>query len=380
MNIPQGLDIDRNNVIRLMKAIPGLKQSGRAWHKDLRKTLISLGWSPLVTEPCIYQRGDHLLLVYTDDFLAATGNKAEYDAIVKEVRGHYGLVDNGELSQFLGMRFKRYGDRYEIDQAAFAHDLLQKFKMHESNPVGTPACADINKPPENPETLDLAKASLYRSAVGGLLYLNLMTRAELGYAIGRLTRKMAVPTDHDWASLKRVLRFIAGSIDTKLILRAPAPDAKLTVYSDSDYGGYKPLARSTSGFACFLDNNLICSKSRMQKLVATSTCEAELLAATLAIKEAIYLRNLMSEMKLLDKPPPTEVRIDNSPAIDLAKNPMHHARTKHFSIRSHWVREQVDAKLVSLSKVPTNDNVADIFTKPLARPKFKEFTKVLLNH
>ena len=138
--------------------------------------------------------------------------------------------------------------------------------MSNCNKVSTPATGETNKPPGESDILDNKDSTEYRSAVGGLLFLMMMTRPELAFSTGRLSRKMALPSEHDRDMLKRVLRFVKGTTNTKFILRKPSKNAQLTACSDSDFAGYKPLARSTSGFAVFYDGNLISFKSRMHFL------------------------------------------------------------------------------------------------------------------
>ena len=378
MHVPKGIQTDGDQIIRLLKAMPGLKQSGREWNKEVDAKLRSFGWIPLKSEPCIYMRGEESLLLYTDDALVATASKASYAKIVDEIRSAYELVDNGELTHFLGMRFKCFTDRIVIDQEVYAMNILQKFNMTDCNSASTPAGDESNKPPSPEVLLDSAQATLYRSGVGGLLYLMLMTRPDLAFACGRLSRKMAMPTEHDFAALKRCLRYVKGTTKLKFTLTKPDSSTDLLAYSDSDFAGFKTNKRSTSGFAVYYGTNLISSKSRMQRLVATSTCEAELLAVTLSIKEVVYISNLITELGM-PKSPTTVVHCDNQPAIALSNNPSHHSRSKHFSLRSHWVREHVDSKLVRLKYIDTNINISDTFTKPLSRGKFITFRKLLLN-
>ena len=110
----------------------------------------------------------------------------------------------------------------------------------------------------------------------------------------------------------------------------------------------------------------------MQKLVTLSSCEAEYVALGEAVKEALWLKHLLSEIKFPQGP--VRIYIDNQSAIKLAKNSMVRPRTKHIRMRYHWLREQVEAKQVELIYVPTNENIADMFTKNLGFVKLRELT------
>lgn len=95
-----------------------------------------------------------------------------------------------------------------------------------------------------------------------------------------------------------------------------------------------------------------------------STCEAEYVAASLCVRHAIWLRNLLGK---LEQPQlgVTEIRVDNKSAIELSKNPVNHERSKHIDVRFHFIRDQVKEGSVELVHVASRDQVADIFTKPL---------------
>ena len=148
---------------------------------------------------------------------------------------------------------------------------------------------------------------------------------------------------------------------------------KITGFSDSDWGS-SPGRHSISGYVFKLnpESALISWRSSKQRIVALSTCEAEYIAITETSKEALFLRQLYTDMSGTD----TEyVRLftDNQGAIALAKNPVHHKRTKHIDIRYHFIRELVSNGVIILSYIPSADNIADLFTKPLSKQKFAQF-------
>ena len=115
--------------------------------------------------------------------------------------------------------------------------------------------------------------------------------------------------------------------------------------------------------------------SKKQHIVALSSTEAEYVAQTHAAKEAMYLRTLVEEICGFDKP--VTLNCDNQGAIALSKDNKFHARTKHIDIRYHFIREAVENKKISVKYVPTDENPADIFTKPLPKAKFRRFVESL---
>lgn len=141
-------------------------------------------------------------------------------------------------------------------------------------------------------------------------------------------------------------------------------ECKLVGYSDSDWSGDVDDRKSTSGYVFFVGETAFTWLSKKQPIVTLSTCEAEYVATSLCVSHAIWLRNLLIEMEN-QQYEATEIRIDNKSAIELAKNPVNHERSKHIDIRFHFIRDHVKEGRVQLVHVPSRDQVADIFTKPL---------------
>lgn len=150
----------------------------------------------------------------------------------------------------------------------------------------------------------------------------------------------------------------------------------LTGYSDSDLGGQLEDRKSTGGMVYYLNESIIMWVSQKQKCVALSSCEAEFMAATAAACQGIWLRNILSQITS-EVIGPVVLCIDNRSAIDLAKNPMFHGRSKHIDIRFHFIRECVERGEVILKHVCSNDQRADILTKGLATVKFENMRKLL---
>ena len=152
---------------------------------------------------------------------------------------------------------------------------------------------------------------------------------------------MPKPGKEHWQGIKRVLRYIQGTLNYGLIFTADGTDSTLTGYSDADWGGDASTRRSTTGYAFQIQNNTISWCSKRQASVARSTTEAEYMALSLACQEGIWLRRLLSDVQLRQCDPST-IFEDNKGAIEMSKNPKFHNRTKHIDISYHFVREQVE--------------------------------------
>ena len=174
---------------------------------------------------------------------------------------------------------------------------------------------------------------------------------------------------------KKTLRYLRRTSNVGLVYSPTSSNGKsneLISFCDSDWAGDFDSRRSTTGYVFMISKGAISWKSRRQQTVALSSTEAEYMAVTDASKEGIWLRSLYSEIKLWNpsqqpqQPQPQLILVDNNGAIELAKNPKHHDRTKHIDIRHHFIREAIESKLIELQRVDTSLNTADIFTKALS--------------
>jgi histone deacetylase 1/2 len=212
-------------------------------------------------------------------------------------------------------------------------------------------------------------ATNYRSIVGGLQYLT-HTRPDLSFAINRVCQFLHAPTEGHWSAVKRILRFIRGTLDHGLILR-PSKSSSISVFSDADWAGDVGDRRSTGGHALFHGGNLIAWSARKQATVSRSSTESEYKAVANATAELIWVEALLNELGVRQDSPPV-LWCDNIGATYLSSNPVFHARTKHIEVDFHFVRERVAQKRLHVRFVSSKDQLADIFTKPLPLPLFQE--------
>nr|GFA81579.1 retrovirus-related Pol polyprotein from transposon TNT 1-94 [Tanacetum cinerariifolium] len=177
---------------------------------------------------------------------------------------------------------------------------------------------------------------------------------------------VGTPIEHKIA--KRILRYIKGTVDYGMFY-STSEDFKLVGYSGSNWAESKDDGRSTSGFLFFLGNNAFTWSSKKQPIVTLSSCEAEYIAATSCVCHAIWLRSMLKELHM-EQEDATEIYVNNKSAIDLAKNPVYHDRSKHINTRYHFIRECIAKKDVRVIHTSSEDQVADIFTKPLNERDF----------
>ena len=282
------------------------------------------------------------------------------------------MTDLGLMKYFLGLEVRQEETGIFVSQEAYAKEILKKYKMAHCNPVSTPMEPGLKLSKfDGGERVD---ASKYRSLVGSLRYLT-CTRPDISLSVGIVSRFMEEPVYSHWKALKRILRYIQGTVSLGLFY-SNMEDYKLIGYSDSDWCGDLDDRKSTSGYVFFMGNTAFAWLSKKQPIVTLLTCEAKYVAASWCVCHAIWLRNLLGELEQ-QQLGATEIRVDNKSAIELAKNPVNHERSKHIDIRFHFIRDHVKEGSVKLVHVASRDQVADIFTKPLPMVLFDNYKKLI---
>ncbi|GJR93545.1 ribonuclease H-like domain-containing protein [Tanacetum coccineum] len=216
--------------------------------------------------------------------------------------------------------------------------------------------------------------TLYRSLAGALQYLT-FTRPDISYAVQQVCLFMHDPREPHFAALKRILRYVRGTLTHGLQLYA-STTSSLVAYSDADWAGCPTTRRSTSGYCVFLGNNLLSWSSKRQFTLSRSSAEAEYRGVANAVAETCWLRNLLRELHT-PLSTATLVYCDNVSAVYLSSNPVQHQRTKHIEIDIHFVRDLVATGHIRVLHVPSRYQYADIFTKGLPTALFDEFRSSL---
>lgn len=365
-------------ICKLSRAIYGLRQASRTWYNELKVFLLQIGFKKSLSDPSLFiLHSDTItayVLVYVDDILVTGCTQLIIQKIIQALASRFSLKDLGRLNFFLGVEFLPHPDGIVLSQSKYISDLLHDTNMHDSNGVATPMCSTSpllviqGEPP-----LDVTE---YRKILGKLQYLS-FTRPDLSFAVNKLSQFMHHPQRAHWQAVKRLLRYLKStSTHGLLISRHSGPS--LRVYSDSDWAGNLTDRTSTTGYIVYYGTTPISWSSKKQKTVARSSTEAEYRAVATALAESNWITNLLSELRvsLPDKP---QILCDNVGATYLCQNPVFHSRMKHIAIDFHFVREQVERKMVEVRHVPSSDQVADSLTKPLPKSLFKsQFSKIAI--
>ena len=215
----------------------------------------------------------------------------------------------------------------------------------------------------------------YAENMGALMYLCVLTRPDIAYAEGTLTRHMANPTYAACKACSRVLNYLHTF--PGLGIRFQAGTLQLHAYTDSDWAACLRTRRSVSGNVVFMAGGPVTWVSKLQPIVATSSMEAEYISAYFVVQEVTWLRDTLHELNPLGSEP-TLVFIDNTSARTLAQNPVFHARSKHINVKFNWLREKVCEGAIRLEYVASADQTADIMTKLLTGEAFHRHQMVLV--
>jgi transposase InsO family protein len=380
----------------LQRALYGLKQAPRAWHTCLDKQLASMGFRPSAADPSLYASSGEertLLLVYVDDILIASPTLAGVQKVKAALRAAWQTHDLGEARLFLGMVISRNRDNrtLTLSQEHYTRELVARFGMSDAKPVTMPLSPADKLLAEDGEPLNSAGQAAYAEAVGAVMYLMTCTRPEIAHAVGALARHTAAPTTAHLSALKRLLAYLSGTTAHALHY---GPASPLVGYADADYAGNGDGRRSTTGFVFIYHGGAITYRSRLQSTVATSTTEAEYMAAADAVKEALWIGQLVRTLERRDTPPgdtgdwskpvsrtpqaavkppawgiPIPIYGDNQGAIQLLHNPVTGQRSKHIDVQYHFAREHIQAKRITVTYISTDLMLADGLTKAVPKPK-----------
>ncbi len=397
MSIPPELNIEEEAVelgvlssdsrlcLKVKKSIYGMKQAGRNWNKDVDKLLKDIGFVPVFGDPCLYSRtmdGERMIVgLYVDDIALAAKEGPALRLVKQQLMSKYKMKDLGRMKDMLGARVHQSKGVIKVDLEAYVSKMVERFHLESAAPASTPLSLGIvltcDACPYSEEDKASMKKCPFRELVGSLLYASSFLFPEISAAVSKLSEFIQNPGREHWSEAKRVLRYLKGKKNKTLEFKK-SKEVVLTGFVDADWAGDVDDRRSRSGFLFFLGSNLISWQSKKQDIIALSSAEAEIMAATSAAKEAMWLRGVLSDLGFIQ--PATSLFEDNSACIQLAKNPVQHQRSKHIQIKYLKIREYVSMGFVNIVKVTTQDNVADMMTKSLGEKRGDYLCELVNNY
>ena len=364
-------------VCKLNKAIYGLKQSSKCWNTSFSSTLLELNFKQSVNDSCVYTyfSNDVICIIglYVDDLVIACNSAKFLSEIKNKLQSSYKMKDLGEIKQFLGVSIKRKDDKIFIDQSKFTQNLLEKFDFINSKSIATPVDISQKLSPtkENDVKFDKEK---YQSAVGALLFLSTRTRPDISFAVSNVAKYASNPSIRHWQAIKRIFRYLNGTLNYGILYSKQ--NSECYGYSDADFAGDVSDRKSTSGYCFMFGGATVSWKSAKQQCVSLSTTESELVALSTATQEAIWLKKLLHDFHA-GSDRPMLLYEDNQSALCLAKSSKGHGRAKHVDVKYFFVRDMIQSNKIVVEYCPTDNMLADIFTKGIPSERFVRLRTLL---
>lgn len=375
---------------QMMKSVYGLRQAGREWYACLDQELLNIGFIRTESDPAVYRHKIYgtFLAHWVDDILIFERRKEIMNELKDRLKERFKMTDSGPLAYFLGIVFRQEPGKLFMSQEHYVDKILAYNKMTECNGRDTPMDPGtrLSKREENEEIINI---KVYQRNVGSCQYLASATRPDISFAVQQLAQFNSGPTIRHWKALKHLIQYLKrtkhhGLTYTKNAQEAPTgivgftqrhKDKVLSGFSDADFANGEDR-KSISGSVFMHKGNLISWSSKKQSLVSGSTMEAEYIAASLASRQAVWLRQLYWELQ--GRPATKEtvlIYTDSQPAYKVAHNPSDHGRTKHIDLHYHFLRQRISLHHISLQLCSTKQMTADFLTKALPKRQYHRFKR-----
>ncbi|PRQ39952.1 putative RNA-directed DNA polymerase [Rosa chinensis] len=336
MDMPPGVKnfpYDTGKICKLKKSLYGLKQSPRAWFERFSKSMRAFGYKQSNSDHTLFIKRSWgkitALIVYVDDMIVTGDDLKEMEALQKYLSKEFEMKDLRQLKYFLGIEVARSKKGILLSQRKYVLDLLMETRMLDCNPIETPIEMNHNIA-IYPDQVPTDKGR-YQRLVGRLIYLS-HTRPDIAYVVS------------------------VGELE-------------IVGYTDADWAGDKTDKRSTSRYFTFVGGNLVTWRSKKQKVVARSSVEAEFRGMAHGVCVMLWIRNVLKDLGFKLKKP-MNFHCDSKSTIEIAHNHVQHDRTKHVEVDRHFIKKNLDRKIICFPFVYTEDQLADVLTKGVSRKLF----------
>lgn len=371
MVLPPGLRRQGENLVcRLHKSLYGLKQASRQWFSKFSEAIRSAGYTQSKADYSLFTRkvgaSFTALLIYVDDILITGNDLTAIDALKSFLNKRFRIKDLGDLKFFLGIEIARSKKGIFISQRKYLLDILKDVGLLGARPAGFPMEQNLKLLPDKRDLLH--DPCRYRRLIGRLIYLTI-TRPDITFVVNTLSGFMQQPRKPHYDAALRILRYLKSTPGQGILFSSQSL-LQLKAFCDADWAGCPVTRRSTTGYCVFLGNSLISWKSKKQKTVSLSSAEAEYRSMAAVCCELTWLQSLFRDLCINDVSPAL-LHCDNQATLHIAVNPVFHERTRHIEIDCHFIRDKIQEGKVVTKFVPSSEQVADIFTKPLGKTQFQ---------
>ncbi|KAG5734041.1 Copia protein, partial [Termitomyces sp. T112] len=356
-------DNEKELVSLLDKALYGMMDAANNWWGTLDVDMTRLGYKRSEADQSVRSREQNgertITSTYTDDTSGMSSSEEEAVRARKELGEKYEVKD------------------LVLDQEEYLRRTLEKFGMADCTPKYTPLPSGVilsrSQAPSTEEDHHYMRDKPFKEVLGSLMYAQIRTRPDISFAITSLSRFMSNPGKPHWLALQHVMRYIKATLHYRLRYGGEGyQDYMPQGYYDSDYAADIDTRKSVSGGVYLQAGGPTSWSSKFQDTVSTSTTEAEYIALAKAGEQIQWMYSALTEIGMVVHYP-AELKGDNNGSISIAENKRNHNRVKHIDVRHHFICHAVKEGRVSISYVPSTENLVDIFTKQLARPQHHKF-------
>jgi hypothetical protein len=379
----QYLRSDGTMIVKLSKALYGCIESAKLWYAEISKTFRSIGYACNPKDICVFNKTVEgvqcTITLHVDDLMVTSIKEQLIDEVMNALRKEYERdgaaldVKVGKVHNYLGMTFDfSVEGEVCITMNKYVSELLKFTDI--KGTVSTPATTELYTVIES-DKLDSVKSEYFHSVVAKLLYLSKRVRPDLLTSVGYLAKRVTDSTKMDMVKLERALRYLNGTSQLGLTLR---PSEHLSIFShiDASYAVHNDM-KSQTGVTITLGEGVTYAKSTTQQLNSKSSTEAELIALTDASGHVIWVRDyLIGQGYPIG---PATIYQDNMSTMALVKKGYSTSNnTRHINIRYFFIKDRIDNEELKIEYLPTEDMIADFFTKPLQGDLFKKLRDKVL--
>ena len=365
---------------KMLKGVNGCKQGAKLFYDEVKGSLLRNGFVMSIYDSCVFIKRSGteicIVVVWVDDFLISSNGSNLLKELFTHLARNYKFKLFHEPTLFLGVKLSRDRSKktMQISQRDYLADVLQRFGMEKCNPIPTPM--EPSKFFAKKVTLDKDESKYmadkpYRSLACSLMYSSNISRPDIAYACNAASRHLQLPGKEHWKLLKRISRYIKGTID--LCLNFSADSTEVTGWPDASWADNLDDRKSTGAYLIFIGSCLVSWSSKKQGYIALSSNNAELGALSEVCREAYFVRGLLNELSpdFLPVSKPIKIYEDNEGTISQANNNVMNNASRTIALKFHFVREEIDSKRIILISVTSHDQLGDLLTKQMAAPQFQ---------
>ncbi len=390
MELPQGIQTKHGNskdhILKLEKSIYGQKQAGRIWNSFLVDKLMSIGFTTSLLDNCIFFHDDIIFVVYMDNGIFLGSKDLQLQEVIKEIQDlGLNIEDQGHPMDYKGVNIKKLTDgSYEFTQQSLIDFIIDDIGLKDAKVKPVPAKVSLQLHLfKDVPTFDLNYN--YRSAVGKLNFLAQTTRPDIMYATHQIAKYSSDPIQSHGEAILYWIHYLKKMRNLGLRFK-PDPKTGFECYCDTDFSGnwnkeFAPVdpstAKSRSGGIIFYLGCPVSWTTKLQSRIALSTTKATCIVISQALRDVIPITNLLQvireqDFKVICTEPYVYCKVfeDNSGALELARLPKLHLRTKHVNVCYHHFCKHACKGLLKIFPIDTKDQITDTLTKALAQNDF----------